>query len=91
EKHKAALLMCENWSVGPTHYPTLTIRKGYSSTAELFDPKAIARAFGAEGWKREKNSYTCGQIDWKKTIDEVHVEISGAEHIASKLIEEVKL
>jgi hypothetical protein len=91
EKHRLALLMCQSWSAGPTHYPTVTIRKGYGKDSESFNPKEIARAFGAEGWKREKNSYTCGQIDWKKIIDDVHVEIAGAEHMAPKLIEEVKL
>lgn len=91
-KHKSALLLCENWTVGPTHYPTLTIRSGYGEQSKAaFNPKMIARSLGAEGWKREKNSYTCGQIDWKKTIDGVQVEIAGAEYIAPKLIEEVKL
>jgi hypothetical protein len=91
EKWKAALLLCESWSAGPAYKPSITIRKGYGEFSESFDPKKIARAFGADGWMREKNSYTCGQIDWKKTVDEVELEISGAEHMAPKLIEQVKL
>ena len=34
-------------------------------------PKAIARAFGADGWTREFNSSTCGAVNWLKTIDGV--------------------
>jgi len=53
--------------------------------------KEIARAFGSSGWKRVKNEYTCGRIDWKKTVDGVEIEIDCAEQINPKLIEEVKL
>lgn len=90
-KWKHALILCESWSSNPSYKPSVTIRKGYGEFSKSFGPKKIARAFGADGWKREKNAYTCGQIDWKKTIDDVEVEIQGAEHIAPKLIEEVKL
>lgn len=90
-KWKPALLLCKNWDVFVSHKPSITIRKGYGEFSESFNPKKIARAFGPDSWTRKKNSYTCGQIDWKKTVDGVEIEISGAEHMSPKLIEEVKL
>ncbi len=53
--------------------------------------KNIASAFGKDGWIREKDSYTCGRINWKKTVDGVAITVQGAEHLNPKLIEEVKL
>lgn len=53
--------------------------------------KNIASAFGKDGWVREKDIYTCGRINWKKTIGEVMITIQGAEHLNPKLIDEVKL
>jgi hypothetical protein len=53
--------------------------------------KEIARAFGADGWVRKKHSYTCGAINWEKTLDGVKLTIESAEQINPKLIEEVKL
>ena|ERR1700744_1970254 len=53
--------------------------------------KAIATAFGKEGWRREKDNYACGKINWLKTVDGVELKIDGAEQLSPKLIEEVKL
>jgi hypothetical protein len=55
------------------------------------DAKAIARAFGADGWKRKTDGYTCGSINWSKEVDGLTLVIKGAESIMPKLIEEVKL
>jgi len=53
-------------------------------------PKDVALAFGKDGWKREHNSYSCGSIDWHKTIDGVLLKIENAENIKPTLREEVK-
>lgn len=55
------------------------------------EAKAIAKAFGASGWTREHDSYSCGSINWHKDIDGCHLKIEGAESIKPRLIEEVKL
>ena len=54
------------------------------------DHKEIARALGKNGWKRVADTYTCGQINWVKTVDGVEVVLQGAEMLRPKLIEEVK-
>src|SRR5690242_20275247 len=33
--------------------------------------KEIAKAFGADGWKRHRDEYICGRINWKKELDGV--------------------
>lgn len=60
---------------------------GYSNPVA----KPIARAFGADGWTRKANSYTCGAINWHKTVDGVRLTIRNAESLKPKLIAEVKL
>lgn len=91
KKWKPQLLMCETWSAGPTYKPSITIRKGYGEFAEHWNPKKIARAFSVEGWKRHKNTYTCGQIDWRIAIDGIDLEIEGAEILDLKPREDVRL
>jgi hypothetical protein len=54
-------------------------------------PKEIAKAFGATGWTREHDSYTCGAVNWKKEVDGCFLIIKNAENIKPKLIEEVKI
>jgi hypothetical protein len=54
------------------------------------EPKLIARLFGADGWTRKPNSYSCGRIDWFKELDGVSLMIANAEQI-KPLITEVKL
>lgn len=70
------------------HQPSIYFNCAYSNKGKQ---KEIARAFGAEGWTRHKNEYTCGRIDWKKTIDGVRIEIDCAEQVEMKLKEEVRL
>lgn len=53
--------------------------------------KEIARAFGADGWTRKKHSYTCGAINWEKTLDGVKITIECAETVKFNPIEQVKL
>lgn len=53
--------------------------------------KNIAILFGKDGWEREKDGFTCGRINWTKTVDGVLVRIDGAEHLNPNLIKEVKL
>ena len=55
------------------------------------DAKKIAKAFGSDGWVREHDKYSCGSINWLKTIDGCILKIEGAECIKPRLIEEVKL
>lgn len=55
------------------------------------DSKAIARAFGSEGWTRQHDSYSCGAINWHKEVDGIKLKIENAENIKPKLIEAVKL
>jgi hypothetical protein len=53
--------------------------------------KDIARAFGADGWTRKVDGYSCGSINWHKSVGGVELTINAAESIKPKLIEEVKL
>jgi len=53
--------------------------------------KEIARGFGKEGWRREKDRFTCGRINWRKTFEDVEIHIDGAEFVDLKPREEVKL
>jgi hypothetical protein len=55
------------------------------------DPKAIARAFGADGWKRVPDGYTCGSINWRKELDGCVLIIKYAENIKPTLREDVRL
>lgn len=55
------------------------------------EAKAIARAFGADGWTREHDRWSCGSVDWKKEIDGMFLIIKGAESIKPKLNEQVRL
>lgn len=54
------------------------------------DPKEVARAFGADGWTRVRNPYTCGAIDWKKVVDGVEIVIANAE-TAPALLPQVRI
>lgn len=62
-------------------------------TFEGYDqkPKEIAKAFGATGWTRVHDSYTCGAVNWTKEVDGCFLIIKKAENITPKLIEEVKI
>ena len=55
------------------------------------DARKIAKAFGANGWIREPDNYSCGSINWLKTVDKCILKIEGAESIKPRLIKEVKL
>ena len=62
----------------------------YNETNKL-KVKEIARGFGKEGWKREKDRFTCGRINWRKTFEGIEIHIDGAEFVDFKPREEVKL
>lgn len=53
--------------------------------------KDIAKAFGKDGWKREKDSHTCGALHWFKEFDGVTLKIHEAEIVKFNPIDEVKL
>ncbi len=55
------------------------------------DAKAIARAFGADGWKRVHDDTACGSVNWLKTVDDVKLTIRHAENIKPVLREDVRL
>lgn len=84
-KHREALSpfawKCYGWDI------EITFVVGYQNK----DAKPIARAFGAGGWARKSDRYSCGSINWHKTVDGVNLIIEAAESIKPKLIEEVKL
>lgn len=84
EKHKGTLQQLNGW-------------RAYGFSAKIiFDyfgqrPPDIAKAFGATGWTRKANQYSCGSIDWHKEMDGMELVIEGAESIKPTLREEVKL
>jgi len=84
-KHREALApfvwKCYGWDA----------KIGFDIGYQNKDAKAIARAFGASGWARKADHYSCGSINWHKTVDGVQLTIEAAESIKPKLIEEVKL
>lgn len=53
--------------------------------------KEIARAFGKDGRRREKDAYTCGAIHWVKDFDGAQLTIHEAEIVNLNPVEEVKL
>lgn len=56
------------------------------------DAKAIARAFGGGGWKRDADISRCGQINWVREFESgIKITIRGAEFLKPNLIPEVKL
>jgi hypothetical protein len=88
EKHRETLSpfgwTCYAWN-------DLEIKFGRYDFNGCKDPKAIARAFGADGWTRKHNRSACGAIDWFKVVDGVILTIEDAENIKPKLIDNVKL
>lgn len=62
----------------------------YNETNKL-KVKEIARGFGKDGWRREKDRFTCGRINWRKTFEGIEIHIDGAEFVDLKPREEVKL
>ena len=63
----------------------------YSFLRSEGQQKDIARAFGKDGWKREKDDYTCGAIHWVKEFDGATLKIHEAEIVKLNPIDEVKL
>jgi len=51
---------------------------------EINTAREIARRFPGVVWKRVKNEYTCGQIDWVATVEGVTIVIETAEKLTFK-------
>lgn len=59
--------------------------------ARCVNAREIATAFGKEGWKRVPDRYTCGKIDWMKSVDGMLLKIESAEHLPMNVREDVRL
>jgi hypothetical protein len=86
EKHKDAIGQFE-WSLNER---SICFYHGICWKANE-DPKAIARAFGKNGWTRKKDSFTCGAINWHKEFDGVQLKIDEAEKVEFNPLENVRL
>lgn len=54
-------------------------------------PREVAAAFGQDGWIRKKDDYSCGRINWFKTVDGMEIKLKGAENLSMNIREEVRL
>lgn len=70
-----------NWTASHIYPEVQILIGGYGSTEFEQDARKIARRFPGVVWRREKDEYTCGVLNWKTIFDGMRLEIHHAEKI----------